>query len=355
MPARSVRIDRDLGWFLASKGERLPYRANQKGVFFIAPNEVIGADLRKAKEPENLAFSRPPGFILDGESAATVLGHVLSSGACPSCKSLDLAKVAGDQIACNGCGGMFELDVFTKESAYPVAVEWAARLEGSWKVGAEHAVIAHGPAMISSEGAQATRAAIAVAGAVPLAAFAPGGIDDAAFVALGAQPKMRALHLWFNRSLTSAGLHVLATYTSLTHLNLGNNPNVDDDAARHVATLSSLRTFEAEQTKIGDAGLTQIAKLRLETLILNSAPITDDGLAALKGHPTLRLIAIGWTCITDEGIRHLATIPNIEEIRVFDGKLKEYNVEGSILRREHLGLPSLPPHADPPTPVSRAR
>lgn len=336
MSKRTPRLDRaSFGWWLGTESA-VPYKSNQKGVFFArkdskSPGEILGLDLRTAKEPTTVKLARAVGFLFDAKAAAALLAQMLPRPKCPSCKAAKLELLADDHVACKGCGGMFDLDAFRSETSHPIALDWAARLEGSWKAGAEEVVVAQRPLMVSAKGAQAHRAAVAVARAVPLRAFAPCELTDADIAALGAQPQMQSLDLWFNRNLTAKGFAHLTGYTGLEHLNVGNNPAVDDGVAADVAKLDALVSFEAEQTQIGDAGLAALAKLpRLETLILSSVPITDDGLAALRKHKTLRRIAVGWTKITDAGLAHLATIPNLTSVEAWDCKLKGGSPKAAI-------------------------
>lgn len=322
MIRRTPAVDTALGWWMSGPEDRLPYRASVRGVFFSEPGAIVGVDLRKAKEPSKLRLTRPPAFIVDGKAANEVLGLVLDTR-CPSCGStrlaLDTQTEADDQVLCNGCGGMFEMDAFVAAAGYPAALDWAARLEGRWASGDDAAVSGRGPAMVSAKGTQAARAALAVAQATSLRAFRPGEIDDAGLASLGAQPRLEALDLWYTR-VTGEGLAAVRSFTTLRHLNAGNNRSLGDEAAPHIAELAELRTLTLEQTALGDVGLAVLAQRlpALEVLILNATPVTDEGLAALRGHPALRRLALGWTKITDAGLAHLRAIPTLEMVDTWD-------------------------------------
>ena len=213
---------------------------------------------------------------------------------------------------------MYALDAF--RGAPHVTVEWSARLEGKWRAGDEAVLLESAPAFVSASGAQASAAARKIASALELRGFAPGEAADEALLALGEQPRLRALHLWYS-GLGDRGLAALPRYATLEQVNAGNNKAVTDAGALSLAKLTELRRLELAQTSVGDEGLAAIAKLpALETLVLNSTKVTDDGLSALRKHPRLREIRIGWTAITNAGLKHLATIPNLQTVESWDTK-----------------------------------
>lgn len=329
-----------LGLWQGGGGEGVPYRGNKKGVFFIqrSDSKVIGLDLRTAKEVEAVPFVRAPSFVIDGKSAKDVLPKVVAKRKCPSCKATKLAwaEEPGGAVACQGCGGMFELPVLTGEVGYPISLSWAARLEGKWAAGEEKAVIAERPSLVSAEGAQALKAALAVAREVPLRAFAPGKeIDDQGIAAMGEHPQLRFLRLWYSPKMTAEGFAPIAKYTTLEHLDIGNNRVLDDGAANLVSKMKNLESLVLDQTNFGDEGLAAIAKLKsLEYLSLNSTKVTEDGVAALAKHPRLRTVRLGWTKIGPDALKHLATIKSLETVETFDCSELPQSKRGSLKKAD---------------------
>lgn len=312
-PRFVVAFDTHAGWWLRLNGDRLPYRANTKGVNFAKQGEVVGVDLRTTASPAAQAITRPPFFITDGASASIWLAKLINR--CAACGSARLSLVStggGDQVPCHECGGMYALADFTALNPQRVTVEWAARLEGRWRPGEEDVVVEHRPALLSASGARAAAAASRIASRLELRAFSPGQDGDQAVLALGEQPRLRAVRLWYS-TLTDRGLAALASYPTLEDVNAGNNRDgVTDDGARSLAKLSALRHVNLEQTAVGDAGLAALAKLpALETLRLAATRVTDAGLKALRGHPALRWLELGRN-VSAQGRAHLATIPNLE-------------------------------------------
>ncbi|EAQ78200.1 hypothetical protein DSM3645_15525 [Blastopirellula marina DSM 3645] len=58
---------------------------------------------------------------------------------------------------------------------------------------------------------------------------------------------------------------------------------------------------------ISDPLLAEVAKIKtLETLVLNTTPVSDAGIAHLQGHPALLSIRLGDTFVTTAGVRQLA-------------------------------------------------
>ena len=134
------------------------------------------------------------------------------------------------------------------------------------------------------------------------------------------------------KSLTARGVEIgdadmpiVSRLLALESLSLCDNPEITDDGIRFLGGLWRLRSLFLNRTCIGDCGLAVLARLpNLEELVIqNSLPtddglaITDDGLAVLAGHPSLRRLHL-CDCrvceISDAGVVHLAQIPRLEEL-----------------------------------------
>jgi hypothetical protein len=54
-----------------------------------------------------------------------------------------------------------------------------------------------------------------------------------------------------------------------------------------------------------------------------NVPISDKGLAALKGHASIESILLNRTSVTDLGLMHLGTLPNLEKISIDYGNVTD--------------------------------
>lgn len=325
---REFHYDQQLGWWLREPDDEYSYayRANIRGVFFARRGSAVGVDLRKVKQGTTLSFTRPQTFIADAKTAAAVLPRLLDQR-CPTCAGAQLRlhsedTLPAEQVACLGCGGMYDLPTFVEQQGYPLATCWGLRLEGRWSPGDDRRAAALAPLSVSAKGAQACEAALAVARACQPVAFAAEVIDDRGLAALGPQPRLEALRLWYTR-ITDQGLATVARLSSLRELNAGNNAGITDAGIERLAALGGLTTLNLEQTALGDAGLAALARLpALRSLSMARTRISDAGLRALRDHPGLEEIDIASNPISDAGIEHLATIPNLRSVTAYSTRVR---------------------------------
>jgi hypothetical protein len=104
------------------------------------------------------------------------------------------------------------------------------------------------------------------------------------------------------------------TLQSLTQLEHICTPyGLTDDEMAGIATLQTVNEMEIVATKLTDAGLAEIAKLRnLEVLHLEGTRMmTDDGLKALATLPKLRHLRLHGP-FTDRGVQYLASMPSLK-------------------------------------------
>jgi hypothetical protein len=128
-----------------------------------------------------------------------------------------------------------------------------------------------------------------------------------------------------------------ATLQSLTQLEHICTPyGLTDDEMAGIATLQTVNEMEIVATKLTNAGLAEIAKLRnIEVLHLDgNQMMTDEGLKALATLPKLRHLRLTGP-FTNRGIQYLASIPTLKVLW-----LESPNVSEEALR--HLAQsPSL--------------
>jgi hypothetical protein len=94
--------------------------------------------------------------------------------------------------------------------------------------------------------------------------------------------------------------------------------SVDDSLFNEEDGRWDARRLNLESTKVGDASLMKLAKMpSLEELDLSNCSITDDGLAAMKGNRTLKILWLtGNSTISDRSIETLATMTKLEQVDI---------------------------------------
>jgi hypothetical protein len=132
--------------------------------------------------------------------------------------------------------------------------------------------------------------------------------------------------------------------------------NIDEAGMESLTLLHSLKTLSITASNFSDHGMKCIAMLPLKYLDVSDTHITDDGLAYLEGHSTLVALRAENTQLGDEGLRSIATIPNLECLdihttRVTDAglaylkrtpRLKHLSIDGvsrSALGKLQMALP----------------
>jgi hypothetical protein len=126
----------------------------------------------------------------------------------------------------------------------------------------------------------------------------------------------------------------------LLEITLPETASVDDVLAR-LRELPSLRVLVLSKTQVTNAGLVHLAGLAgLHTLILNRTRVTDEGLAELKGLTDLHELVLDETHLTDAGLEHLKGLTSLRHLsckgtRVTDGGV--FQLKG-LVRLESLVL-----------------
>ena len=173
-------------------------------------------------------------------------------------------------------------------------------------------------------------------------------------------PRLASLGLG-GPSLTNADLG------HLKGLNLGQlglvECRVADDVFAAVAGMSSLRTLDVLATPVTDAGVAKLKGLTdlmnvtfqfkepnpaftdaslpviagwrdLATLTLTNAAVTDDGFGKLKGMPKLRVVKLSdLPKLTDDGLAHLAGCPALESVSLTRVKATKAGAEALVAAR----------------------
>jgi DNA-directed RNA polymerase subunit RPC12/RpoP len=104
---------------------------------------------------------------------------------------------------------------------------------------------------------------------------------------------------------------------------------ITDEGMKTIGTLTRLESLAVCNTLVTDAGLASLQNLtRLEKLRLDKLRITDAGLAYAKAFPKLKHLSLWRTDISDAGLASLKSLPvlehlSLDETGVSDAGLKE--------------------------------
>ena len=160
--------------------------------------------------------------------------------------------------------------------------------------------------------------------------------------------KLRRLEIGQNAALTGTGLKELAALKDLEYLDVSGS-GINDDGAGPIAAFRNLKTLNLNNTKIGDRGFRDIATLdqlqeltasglllnglkkdeprdttikelgrlkQLRKLDLSNTNTADESARAIAGLNELKVLHAYGTKITDAGIMELAKLKQLEELRI---------------------------------------
>ena len=110
----------------------------------------------------------------------------------------------------------------------------------------------------------------------------------------------------------------------------------------HLAKLSKLERIDLLLNEADDADFRHMAKLPLEVLKLNYAPLGDVGFAHIAGIGTLKTLHLAGTRVSDVGLSTLKSRSTIETIDVSDTSVKGSFLTGDWAALEYLTLSGSP-------------
>lgn len=146
------------------------------------------------------------------------------------------------------------------------------------------------------------------------------GMCDAVLQAIGTLTALTTLDVSKCQRVTTAGLRHVAQLPQLEDLRLGWNLRLQDSAVQALAVAPSARLTKLDLSfccEITDEGVAAAAALALRCLVLrNCNRVGDAGAAALARCTTLRRLNVSCTALTTQGMRHLATLPQLESLIV---------------------------------------
>jgi serine/threonine-protein kinase len=153
-----------------------------------------------------------------------------------------------------------------------------------------------------------------VVSAIDLSGCAKLKDDDLALLA--AFQHLKSLNLYATL-VGKKGLEHLEGARELTTLNLGNNPNITDDALGQLKGLTELQELNLSYTSaVTGSGLAHLAGLKkLTRLQLEFSKVEDAGLAHLTGRTALQLLYLN-DCpkLTNAGVAHLKGLSGLTDL-----------------------------------------
>eukprot|EP00759_Apiculatamorpha_spiralis_P017534 PhF_6_TR23743/c0_g1_i2/m.33162/K10280/FBXL14; F-box and leucine-rich repeat protein 14 len=127
-----------------------------------------------------------------------------------------------------------------------------------------------------------------------------------------------------DNAITDTGLqHIATNLTSLSNLHMIGCLGLTDIGLSHIAKMTSLQELHlARNETITCAGVIHVVSMlpALKNLdISNCIGVMDDALQHLG--KSLTCLNVGWTDITDEGLKHLLSLPSLSSLDVAGCKL----------------------------------
>ena len=144
-------------------------------------------------------------------------------------------------------------------------------------------------------------------------------MTDEGLRSLGKLASLEVLCLYGNSKMTDDGLKALTQLRSLRHLRLGMEGLFTDHGMDYLAVMPSLKVLWLDTHNVTDEGLRRLSKSRsLERLCICWLDnITDRGIAYLTAMSQLKgLNATHVNLLTNATMAHLATMPNIDDLRL---------------------------------------
>lgn len=139
-------------------------------------------------------------------------------------------------------------------------------------------------------------------------------ISDAGLANFRASKDLVFLDVGFTQ-ITNNGLANFRQCVKLTHLN-ASGTKIDDAGLAMMKACTKLVSINLSNTDVTDAALQQFAGFPLTLLMLVDTPITDAGLAHLKGCQTLEMLWLKGKGISDAGLAHVSHSPKLRSLRL---------------------------------------
>ena len=154
-------------------------------------------------------------------------------------------------------------------------------------------------------------------------------VDDSELARLAGLLQLKMLDLEAN-PVTGSGLQSLETLAKLETLSLARCFLRDRETAP-LSGLKSLRVLRLSNNQVGDRTLQRLAEggpQHLRELYLERTDVTDDGLAHLESFPDLEVVYLSATRVTGGGMQHLSGLEHLRAVDLRMSGLTDENVQG---------------------------
>jgi Leucine-rich repeat (LRR) protein len=113
------------------------------------------------------------------------------------------------------------------------------------------------------------------------------------------------------------GLANVAKFKTLTVLDLGYNPDVDDASVTGLAKLVELRDLALRGSQVGDASMATVARFKkLRRLDLGSTTVGDAGVAQIARLPEIDWLQLYNTRLTNGGLSSLGQMRTLKTLNI---------------------------------------
>ena len=185
-------------------------------------------------------------------------------------------------------------------------------------------------------------------------------VTDAAMETIATLKKLKDLGL-YNLPISDQGFAILTACTQLEKLNLRATKITDDALIQSLPNFKLLKSLEISETKIGDpaipaiallanltdlnlwltqtsdAGVEQLAVVKLQRLNLDNIPeLTDRAAVAASKISTLQFLHMGKTSITDKGLSAIEKLPNLNKLHINNTNITLAAVEQFQARKPNV-------------------
>ena len=146
--------------------------------------------------------------------------------------------------------------------------------------------------------------------------------------------------------ITDSDLDQLQKFEQLASLNLSKTA-ISDIGLEALSRLEQLTSLELSRTEVNGSGIKALARLEnLITLGLGFSKINDEGLRDIGLLTNLKMLSLGhylqpknqiiWSSneVSDSGIRHLATLKNLEALCLYRSKVDDEGLKELVVHKQ---------------------
>lgn len=134
---------------------------------------------------------------------------------------------------------------------------------------------------------------------------------------------------WFR---TVIGKHRMKGFEDVKYLYLG-GPDTDSTILERVSAFPALSGVDLSESTISDEGLKHLLTIPdLKEVSLRGAHVTDAALVYLSQCPTLERLYLTRTDVSDEGLQHLMSLPHLKRLNLGDTNVSEAGIKELQMR-----------------------